>query len=90
MAVRWFSSPRVPFANVRPRPTRLAAITSTRSGVGTVTLPPLIPTFVQDDERLQLLGGPFIVIRSASDRDRHSQRERLARVMGEDLSSTRV
>jgi hypothetical protein len=30
-AIRWSSSPRVPFANARPRPTRLAAIPTTRS-----------------------------------------------------------
>ena len=33
-------------------------------GVGTPTLPPLMPTFAQDDGRFRFSAEPFIVIRS--------------------------
>ena len=41
-------------------------------GVGTPTLPPLIPTFVQDDGRLRFSAELFIVFRSAPGGDCHS------------------
>ena len=64
--VRRSSSPRVSFANARPRPTRLAATTPRLAlGVGTPTLPPLMPTFVQDDGRFRFSAELFIVLRSA-------------------------
>ena len=54
MVVRRSSSPRVPFANARPRPTRLAATTfDSLPASPTLTLPPLMPTFIQDDERFR-------------------------------------
>ncbi len=41
-------------------------------GVGTPTLPPVMPTFVQDDGRLRFSAELFIVFRSAPGGDRHS------------------
>ncbi len=41
-------------------------------GVGTLTPPPVMPTFVQDDGRFRFSAEPFIVFRSAPRGDRHS------------------
>jgi len=41
-------------------------------GVGTLTLPPTMPTFVQDDGRFCFSAELFIVVRSAPRADRHS------------------
>ena len=41
-------------------------------GVGTPTLPPVMPTFVQDDGRFRFSAELFIVFRSAPRGDRHS------------------
>ena len=41
-------------------------------GVGPPTLPPVIPTFVQDDGRFRFSAELFIVARSAPRADRHS------------------
>ena len=41
-------------------------------GVGSPTLPPVMPTFVQDDGRLRFSAELFIVFRPAPGGDRHS------------------
>jgi hypothetical protein len=54
----WFAGPHhrgSRFADARPRPTRIAAPTSTRSGVDTSTLPPVI-SLIQDDGRFRFSG----------------------------------
>ena len=50
--------PRAATARASRRPS------STRCGVGTPTLPPLIPAFVKDDGWFRLSGELFIVLRT--------------------------
>jgi hypothetical protein len=64
-------SPRVPFVDALPRPARVAWTTfDSLPGVGPLTLPPTMPTFVHDDGRFRFTAELFIVFRSAPGGDR--------------------
>ena len=58
-----------PIANARPRPTRCGDHFRPALGVGTPTLPPIMPTFVQDDGRFRFSAELFIVSSLASSRE---------------------
>ena len=54
-----------PFANASPQWTPAAATILDPLGVGTLTLPPITPTLIQDDGRFCFWAELFIVFRSA-------------------------